>query len=97
MANTDSVNVRVLSLNCWSVAVVCSDSSCIVFTVLIHVCKHTVSILSVSFYRGIRYLSKHCLQRYAMIGDMLCKEEHDVVLLQEVGGSYFTNRVPKGP
>lgn len=50
MANTDSVNVRVLSLNCW----------------------------------GIRYLSKHCLQRYAMIGDMLCREEHDIVLLQEV-------------
>ncbi|XP_029287865.1 sphingomyelin phosphodiesterase 2 [Cottoperca gobio] len=50
MANTESVNVRVLSLNCW----------------------------------GIRYLSKHCPQRYAMIGDMLCKEEHDIVLLQEV-------------
>ncbi|XP_029908268.1 sphingomyelin phosphodiesterase 2 [Myripristis murdjan] len=33
---------------------------------------------------GIRYLSKHCPQRYAMIGDMLCKEEHDIVLLQEV-------------
>ncbi|KAK5912116.1 hypothetical protein CesoFtcFv8_002018 [Champsocephalus esox] len=50
MANTDSVKVRVLSLNCW----------------------------------GIRYLSKQCPQRYAMIGDMLCKEEHDIVLLQEV-------------
>ncbi|XP_068449492.1 sphingomyelin phosphodiesterase 2 [Clinocottus analis] len=50
MANTDSVNVRVLSLNCW----------------------------------GIRYLSKHTPQRYAMIGNMLCKEEHDIVLLQEV-------------
>ncbi|XP_031157769.1 sphingomyelin phosphodiesterase 2 isoform X1 [Sander lucioperca] len=50
MANTDSVKVRVLSLNCW----------------------------------GIRYLSKHCPQRYAMIGDMLCREEHDIVLLQEV-------------
>lgn len=50
MANTDSVSVRVLSLNCW----------------------------------GIRYFSKHCPQRYAMIGDMLCKEEHDIVLLQEV-------------
>ncbi|XP_071350888.1 sphingomyelin phosphodiesterase 2 [Trachinotus anak] len=50
MANTDSVKVRVFSLNCW----------------------------------GIRYLSKHCRQRYAMIGDMLCKEEHDIVLLQEV-------------
>ncbi|XP_070759396.1 sphingomyelin phosphodiesterase 2 [Enoplosus armatus] len=33
---------------------------------------------------GIHYLSKHCSQRYAMIGDMLCKEEHDIVLLQEV-------------
>uniref|UniRef100_A0A3Q3KZB9 Sphingomyelin phosphodiesterase 2 n=1 Tax=Mastacembelus armatus TaxID=205130 RepID=A0A3Q3KZB9_9TELE len=50
MANTDSVSVRIFSLNCW----------------------------------GIHYLSKHCSQRYAMIGDMLCKEEHDIVLLQEV-------------
>ncbi|XP_056294255.1 sphingomyelin phosphodiesterase 2 [Pseudoliparis swirei] len=50
MANTDSLNIRVFSLNCW----------------------------------GIRYVSKHTPQRYAMIGDMLCKEEHDVVLLQEV-------------
>ncbi|XP_019713214.1 sphingomyelin phosphodiesterase 2 [Hippocampus comes] len=33
---------------------------------------------------GVRYLSKHCSQRYAMIGDMLLQEEHDVVLLQEV-------------
>ncbi|XP_060899364.1 sphingomyelin phosphodiesterase 2 [Labrus mixtus] len=33
---------------------------------------------------GIRYLSKHCPQRYAMIGEMLSKEEHDIVLLQEV-------------
>ncbi|KAM9757927.1 sphingomyelin phosphodiesterase 2 isoform 1-T2 [Menidia menidia] len=33
---------------------------------------------------GIRYLSKHCPQRYHMIGEMLCKEEHDIVLLQEV-------------
>uniref|UniRef100_A0A8C4IBG5 Sphingomyelin phosphodiesterase 2 n=1 Tax=Dicentrarchus labrax TaxID=13489 RepID=A0A8C4IBG5_DICLA len=33
---------------------------------------------------GIHYLSKHCPQRYDMIGDMLCKEEHDIVLLQEV-------------
>ncbi|KAM7402475.1 hypothetical protein PAMP_017714 [Pampus punctatissimus] len=50
MVNTDAVNVRVFSLNCW----------------------------------GIRYLSKHCSQRCNMIGDMLCKEEHDIVLLQEV-------------
>lgn len=33
---------------------------------------------------GIRYLSKYCPQRYAMIGEMLCKEQHDIVLLQEV-------------
>ncbi|KAM9799021.1 sphingomyelin phosphodiesterase 2 [Syngnathus typhle] len=33
---------------------------------------------------GVRYLSKHCSRRYAMIGDMLLQEEHDVVLLQEV-------------
>ncbi|XP_013864971.1 sphingomyelin phosphodiesterase 2 [Austrofundulus limnaeus] len=33
---------------------------------------------------GIRYLSKLCSQRYQMIGEMLCKEEHDIVLLQEV-------------
>uniref|UniRef100_A0A672F510 Sphingomyelin phosphodiesterase 2 n=1 Tax=Salarias fasciatus TaxID=181472 RepID=A0A672F510_SALFA len=33
---------------------------------------------------GIRYLSKHCPERYAMIGEMLLKEEHDIVLLQEV-------------
>lgn len=50
MANTDSVGLRVFSLNCW----------------------------------GIHYLSKHCPQRYAMIGDLLCKEQHDIVLLQEV-------------
>ncbi|KAM3877759.1 sphingomyelin phosphodiesterase 2-like [Diretmus argenteus] len=50
MANSDIVNLRVFSLNCW----------------------------------GIRYLSKHCPQRYAMIGDLLCKEQHDIVLLQEV-------------
>lgn len=42
------------------------------------------SVLSVSFFRGIRYLSKYCQQRYAMIGDFLSKEEHDIVLLQEV-------------
>uniref|UniRef100_A0A3Q3IJ76 Sphingomyelin phosphodiesterase 2 n=1 Tax=Monopterus albus TaxID=43700 RepID=A0A3Q3IJ76_MONAL len=50
MVNTDSVSVRVFSLNCW----------------------------------GIHYLSKHCSERYAMIGDALSKEEHDIVLLQEV-------------
>ncbi|KAM8915483.1 sphingomyelin phosphodiesterase 2-like isoform 1-T3 [Spinachia spinachia] len=50
MANRDSLNVRVFSLNCW----------------------------------GIRYISKHTHQRYAMIAELLCKEEHDIVLLQEV-------------
>ncbi|CAL8401110.1 unnamed protein product [Arctogadus glacialis] len=33
---------------------------------------------------GIRYLSKHCAQRYTMIGDLLAKGQYDVVLLQEV-------------
>ncbi|XP_062852753.1 sphingomyelin phosphodiesterase 2 [Trichomycterus rosablanca] len=33
---------------------------------------------------GIRYLSKLCDERYAMIGDLLSREQHDVVLLQEV-------------
>ena len=37
--------------------------------------------------RGIRYLSKHCAERYVMIGDLLAKEQYDVVLLQEVGGA----------
>lgn len=37
--------------------------------------------------RGVRYLSKNLPQRYAMIGDLLCKGEHDIILLQEVGGS----------
>nr|XP_040058895.1 sphingomyelin phosphodiesterase 2 isoform X3 [Gasterosteus aculeatus aculeatus] len=50
MANTDSLRVRVFSLNCW----------------------------------GIRYVSKHTPQRYDMIGELLSKEEYDIVLLQEV-------------
>ncbi|XP_030586150.1 sphingomyelin phosphodiesterase 2 [Archocentrus centrarchus] len=50
MVNTESISVRVFSLNCW----------------------------------GIRYLSKYCPERYAMIGEMLAKEEYDIVLLQEV-------------
>uniref|UniRef100_A0A3P9HQ42 Sphingomyelin phosphodiesterase 2 n=1 Tax=Oryzias latipes TaxID=8090 RepID=A0A3P9HQ42_ORYLA len=33
---------------------------------------------------GIRYLSKYCSQRYHMIGELLCKEKPDIVLLQEV-------------
>uniref|UniRef100_A0A8C5N8H4 sphingomyelin phosphodiesterase n=1 Tax=Gouania willdenowi TaxID=441366 RepID=A0A8C5N8H4_GOUWI len=33
---------------------------------------------------GIRYMSKHCQQRYVMIGEMLSIEKHDIVLLQEV-------------
>lgn len=41
------------------------------------------------FLRGIRYLSKNVPKRYAMIGNLLCKEEHDIVLLQEVGGNVF--------
>lgn len=90
MANTDSVSVRVFSLNCWSVTVDCRVSGC-TFYVLMHVRKHlqaqTVHILCFFSLRGIRYLSKHLPQRYAMIGNMLCKEEHDIVLLQEVGGS----------
>uniref|UniRef100_A0A665TN19 Sphingomyelin phosphodiesterase 2 n=1 Tax=Echeneis naucrates TaxID=173247 RepID=A0A665TN19_ECHNA len=43
----------------------------------------TIRVFSLNCW-GIRYLSKHCRQRYVMIGDMLCKEEHDIVLLQEV-------------
>ncbi|XP_030623685.1 sphingomyelin phosphodiesterase 2a [Chanos chanos] len=33
---------------------------------------------------GIRYLSRHCEQRFEMIADMLERERHDIVLLQEV-------------
>ncbi|XP_077581961.1 sphingomyelin phosphodiesterase 2-like isoform X1 [Stigmatopora nigra] len=33
---------------------------------------------------GVRYLSKHCAERYGMIADLLQREKHDVVLLQEV-------------
>ncbi|XP_030633218.1 sphingomyelin phosphodiesterase 2 [Chanos chanos] len=33
---------------------------------------------------GIRYLSKHCVQRFAMIRDHLNREQHDLVLLQEI-------------
>ncbi|KAJ7998750.1 hypothetical protein DPEC_G00208110 [Dallia pectoralis] len=33
---------------------------------------------------GIRYLSKHRLERYSMIGELLSREQHDIVLLQEV-------------
>ncbi|XP_022597957.1 sphingomyelin phosphodiesterase 2 [Seriola dumerili] len=47
------------------------------------VTRDSVRVFSLNCW-GIRYLSKHCRQRYAMIGDMLCKEEHDIVLLQEV-------------
>lgn len=51
----------------------------------------TLFILSVLFHRGIRYLSKLCSQRYQMIGEMLCKEEHDIVLLQEVGKTVLSS------
>ncbi|XP_029550764.1 sphingomyelin phosphodiesterase 2 isoform X1 [Salmo trutta] len=50
MADSNTIRLRVFSLNCW----------------------------------GIRYLSKHCRERYAMIGELLSREEHDIVLLQEV-------------
>ncbi|XP_075881077.1 sphingomyelin phosphodiesterase 2 [Nelusetta ayraudi] len=33
---------------------------------------------------GVRYLSKKLPQRYSMIGELLCKGEHDIILLQEV-------------
>ncbi|XP_069797574.1 sphingomyelin phosphodiesterase 2 [Narcine bancroftii] len=33
---------------------------------------------------GIRYLSKHCRERYEMIVQLLSEEKYDVVLLQEV-------------
>ncbi|KAL2104228.1 hypothetical protein ACEWY4_001096 [Coilia grayii] len=33
---------------------------------------------------GIRYLSRHCAQRYAMIAELLDREQHDIALLQEV-------------
>ncbi|XP_051561827.1 sphingomyelin phosphodiesterase 2-like [Myxocyprinus asiaticus] len=33
---------------------------------------------------GIRYLSKHCIERFVLIGDLLNKEELDITLLQEV-------------
>lgn len=46
--------------------------------------------VSVLTFRGIRYISKHRRERYALIGDLLSKEEHDIVLLQEVGGSLVT-------
>lgn len=94
MAKIDSVSVRVFSLNCWLVDVICRDSSCIVFG--LSTCKTNCSyfwlfvcLFVLFFFRGIHYLSKHCRQRYALIGDMLCKEEHDIVLLQEVGGRFF--------
>lgn len=82
MANTDAGRVRVFSLNCWSVAAVYGDQ-CGLF---LDTWKTNGNL---SFLRGICYLTKHRRQRYVMIGDMLCKEEHDIVLLQEVGGSPF--------
>ncbi|XP_076133004.1 sphingomyelin phosphodiesterase 2a [Alosa pseudoharengus] len=33
---------------------------------------------------GIRYLSRHCSQRYQMIAELLDREHHDIALLQEV-------------
>ncbi|KAK7916444.1 hypothetical protein WMY93_012205 [Mugilogobius chulae] len=43
----------------------------------------TVRVFSLNCW-GIRYLSKQCAERYAMIGDFLSSGEHDIVLLQEV-------------
>uniref|UniRef100_A0A7N6F892 Sphingomyelin phosphodiesterase 2 n=1 Tax=Anabas testudineus TaxID=64144 RepID=A0A7N6F892_ANATE len=43
----------------------------------------TVRVFSLNCW-GIHYLTKHCHERFTMIGEMLCKEEHDIVLLQEV-------------
>ncbi len=92
MANTGSVSVRVFSLNCWSVTVVWKCLFMHFFQVVTHFWKlkqKHIAHAHCLFFRGIHYLSKHCLQRYAMIGDMLSKEEHDIVLLQEVCGSQF--------
>uniref|UniRef100_A0A8C2IRB9 sphingomyelin phosphodiesterase n=1 Tax=Cyprinus carpio TaxID=7962 RepID=A0A8C2IRB9_CYPCA len=36
------------------------------------------------FFRGIRFFSQLCTQRYEMIGELLCQEQHDIALLQEV-------------
>ncbi|XP_063071256.1 sphingomyelin phosphodiesterase 2 [Engraulis encrasicolus] len=33
---------------------------------------------------GIRYLSKHCVERFVMIAEKLNREDYDIVLLQEV-------------
>lgn len=83
MADTGAVRVRVFSLNCWWVLMILLV---IVFSSLIAYvsAKKHCPCVSFSSSRGIRFLSKHCPQRYAMIGDLLCKEEHDIVLLQEV-------------
>ncbi len=35
-------------------------------------------------FRGIRYLSKNCRERFIMIGDLLSQEQLDLALLQEV-------------
>uniref|UniRef100_A0A673GJ63 sphingomyelin phosphodiesterase n=1 Tax=Sinocyclocheilus rhinocerous TaxID=307959 RepID=A0A673GJ63_9TELE len=36
------------------------------------------------FFRGIRFFSQLCTQRYEMIGELLGREQHDIALLQEV-------------
>nr|XP_057911562.1 sphingomyelin phosphodiesterase 2 [Doryrhamphus excisus] len=43
----------------------------------------TILVFSLNCW-GVRYMSKHCTQRFTMIADMLLKEEHDIILLQEV-------------
>ncbi|XP_061893460.1 sphingomyelin phosphodiesterase 2 [Entelurus aequoreus] len=43
----------------------------------------TIQVFSLNCW-GVRYISKHCSQRYDIIADTLLREEHDIVLLQEV-------------
>lgn len=89
MAHADDITVRVFSLNCWLV------TDCDLHRNLIHIhvffehvfFKKSINTVCIRILRGIHYLSKNLPQRYAMIGDLLCKGEHDIILLQEVGGS----------
>ncbi|XP_054641495.1 sphingomyelin phosphodiesterase 2-like isoform X2 [Dunckerocampus dactyliophorus] len=43
----------------------------------------TIRVFSLNCW-GVRYFSKRCTQRFTMIADMLLKEEHNIILLQEV-------------
>jgi len=47
--------------------------------------RKTYSDCGLMLFRGIRFLSQHCAQRYEMIGELLDREQHDIALLQEVG------------